>query len=277
VLAAYHSPVVAAEGQTGRGSRNSAWSLLLSHETPLPGPLSGGAMRVLDGRVEIPVANGIARVDWAGGGEVEVVGAPPPAKDATEWAVAPGDGRHRARVLDDGRLLLEKRCVRCRRGWRRAWKARLGGSAGALPVFSQTGVLVGAMDNRIYCLMRKNGHRVWTADLSSRLSSPLALLTTDSEPSKEGGSASGPSDREFLVVVPDDGSALVVFEPHSGLRVASFRAPGELWRLIGPPATTPDGRVVVLRQHGYRTAEAGLLVFDLVPGDPQLEAAEAVR
>jgi hypothetical protein len=249
-----------------------ALALHLVRAIPLPGPLPGGALRADGDRVLVPVAGGIVAADVAGRSAPELVAAPPgePPGEA-QWAVD-ADGRQRFAVRD-GRLVAQRRCERCSRGWRRSWRVRIPGDRHALPLPHEQSVFAGGLDNRVYALRQRNGHRLWTADVGGRISRPL-VLWQGSLPALEAGE--GPLELDLVLVVPDHGARLLALEAETGRRVASIDLSDAEGSLVGVPLVTSDGHIVAARQR-YAEGEADLLVWDLAPTDAANAAAERPR
>jgi hypothetical protein len=244
----------------------------LAAEIPLPGPLPGGGPRLIDGEIEIPVTGGVAQSGWAADSTPRLTQSDPRAGgkelEGTLWAVTP-DGRFRVGVMETGQILMQKRCGRCVKGWRKKWKLRVSGRASAPPLITDTRVFFGATDNRVYGLKRKNGHRVWEANVEGRASRRLELWRPP-----RGGIGQPPVESaleinlEVLLVVPDEGAGLIALDARTGTRVATFAVPEDGGTLVGPPLVTPDGKIVVARQN-YSPADAALMVFDLeLPPEP---------
>lgn len=248
--------------EDGRRSTAPQLTFRLATEIPLPGPLPGSGPRLVEDRVRIPVAGGLAESGWAadsvacieppGGGEPEA-----PGEATLEWVQAP-DGRARFAVTPDGFLVAQKRCGRCPAGWRRRWKLRVAGQGLAPPLVTEKRIFYGAMDNRVYGLKRRNGHRVWEADLEARVSRPLRVWRL---PPEDGG-----AERRLTLIlaVPGDGRGIVALDVRSGAKVASYALPEDGGTLVGAPVVTPDGRIVVARQK-YTPSDASLMVFNLTP------------
>jgi hypothetical protein len=240
---------------------------VLRGEVALPGPLPGAAPRLVGERIEIDVAGAVASTGWAAGAPLVLrdARAAEPVPPDSPWVEDPR-GRYRTRPLPDDRILTQRRCKRCRKGWHRAWKARVPGASQSPPALGEQRVYVGSRDNRVYALRLRNGHRVWTADLGERLSKPLVLWS----PRELAVEAQEPEQPlRLLLVVPAAGSRLIALDARSGRVVAEHRLEEAEGELVSAPLTTPDDRVVVARQ-SYARAEASLLVFQL---EPQLDEA----
>ena len=118
-------------------------SFILVTEIPLPGPLPEGQPELVEDRVRISVAGGSALTAWTVDAEPELSAVEPTDPDESDvdgWSFDPG-GKFRARVEPAGRLVVEKRCGRFCKGWKRAWKLRGAGIAQVPPVLT---------DHRIY-------------------------------------------------------------------------------------------------------------------------------
>jgi hypothetical protein len=245
----------------------------LVNEIPLPGPLPGGSPRLIAGDVAIPVAGSVALADWRASAAPRLDGsllarlaAEPTAQD---W-VESDDGRFRYRALPEGRIVAEKRCKRCKRGWRKRWSLRVAGSTLSPPLVTPRRIYFTAMDNRLYCLKRKNGHRVWSADVESRVTRGLVRWQVF-------GGIPGGRDRpelELILVVPDDRSEVQAWHAASGKRVATYPLGESGGRVVGVPLATPDGKLVLARQR-YAPGDASLLVLELGPPEPAAEPLES--
>ena len=225
-------------------------------EIALPGPLPAEGPRWEDGRIAIPVAGGLAfggedgrielREPSGAGSAGEPVG-------PSAWGVAP-DGAYRVTGLTSGWIVAEKRCRRCRNGWRRDWTLRVPGSSFATPLVTARRVYFGTTDNRVFSLKRRNGHRLWEAEVDGRASRAIALWESDLP-------TEGAAPLAALLVVPETGSALLALDVQSGEEVARFELE-ENEALVGGAVVTPGGDVVVARQ-SYDAQTASLIVLSL--------------
>ena len=231
------------DGAEGQGPNVS---FHLATEIGLPGPLlPGPGPRLVEGRLLTPVSAGMAACGWNEGAEVAMLPAPDPRieGDSAEeplWAVAP-DGRIRVSVLESGHLLAQKRCKRCRAGWRKKWKLRLSGGVPAPPLVTDDRVFFGALDNRVYSLKRKNGHRVWEIDVQGRASRSLERwqgTLLDAEQPDALPWEGEPVD--VVLVVPDHGGEILALDATSGAKIASYALAEDAGFLIGSPVLTPD-------------------------------------
>jgi hypothetical protein len=232
------------------------------NDIPLPGPLPGRGPRLVEGEIEIPVAGGVAMSGWLEGSVPRIVRQPPAGEaEPHEWSYSP-EGDFRCSVLDSGHILAQKGCGDCRKKWRKKWKLRVAGSDMAPPLLTDNRAFYGGLDNRVYCLKRRNGHRMWDSDIAGRVSQPLALWRSDGEV-------------ELIILVPDDGRSIIALHAATGSRTAAFDLPQNGGQLKGSPIVTTDGKIVVARQL-YAAAQASLMVFDLVePGEPQLNGQQS--
>jgi hypothetical protein len=126
-------------------------------------------------------------------------------------------------------------------------------------------VFFGALDNRVYSVKRKNGHRVWAADVGGRVSGALVLWSA--RPAGEDDPRPGAPGPAAILVVPDRRNRILALDPLSGTEVASFTLPDPESRLVGVPVKTPDGRIVAATQK-YAPTDASLLVLQLDPVVP---------
>lgn len=249
-----------------RGAAAPKMIFSLTAEIPLPGPLPEYGPRLVEERVRIPVAGGLAESGWAADSEVRVSPVEGIEKDPRDarsllWALAP-NGKARYALTEDGILLAQKRCKSCAVGWRQRWRLRVAGVGLAPPLVTDKRIFYGALDNRVYGLKRRNGHRVWAADLDGRVSRSLRLWQPPAgEAGPDGEAEETPP--SLILVVPDDGSGIVALDARSGAKVASYDLPDDGGELIGVPVVTPDGGIVVARQK-YTPTDASLMVFNLV-------------
>ena len=257
------------------------------YELPLPGPLPEGGPLLVDGRIEIPVDGGRVASGWEEAAELEWIeaGGDPAGTEDSPWVEDPS-GRTRFRTEADGRLLAQKRCKRCRDGWRKKWRLRVAGSTVAPPLVTETRVFFGALDNRVYCIKRRSGHRVWAIDVAGRVTRPLRIVTIHDLPaaepppaeedagtdtkkkkkkSKNASEAEVLRSIELLLLVPDHGSSIVALTVETGQKAAEYALPESEGTFKGSPLLTPDGKIVVARQK-YEASDASLLVLSLGPG-----------
>jgi hypothetical protein len=243
----------------------SQLAFVLLGEIALPGPLPGAAPRWTGSRIEIPVAGGIAALAPDPGAIPELLpaAAPEPAADAAaapdRWTVD-SRGRLRFGPLDGGFVVAEKRCNGCASGWKRRWKLRVPGSGAAPPLVHRGRVFFSALDNRIYCVKARNGHRVWAADVGGRVSERLVLAAA---PPGKGEK----TERDVVLAVPDDGSQLLGLDAKSGVQLARATFGPDEGSLVGVPLTVPGGKIAVARQK-YTETEASLLLYRLVEPEP---------
>jgi len=259
-------------------------SFIVLNDIPLPGPLPEGGPRLLDDRVRIPVAGGVVVTAWSEDAEPELLEEAseeePPADSASpEWALDPM-GKYRAGIQPGGRLITQKRCggFLCR-GWKRAWRLRVPGVTSVPPLITENRVYFGAKDNLVYSLRKKNGHRVWSADLGQRVSTRLILwdgeVVTPLELADDDPEA--PQRFRAILVRPDRGAELIALDARNGSVAATFQLEADGGKLKGLPLSTPDGRILLAREK-YNATEASLLVLALSrsapppePGDEETE------
>lgn len=236
----------------------------LVSDVAVPGPLDGAPLR-LDGqdRVAIPLESGdLVLVTAAGGGPLQVIANEDPDKVETAGAEAvsePGS-RRRFRVGAGGMLIAEK-CRRSpKRPCRRIWKLRIPGGATVPPLVSPGRVYVGALDNQVYALRPRNGHRIWTVDVGRRVSNPLALWEGELPLVRRDRSLTEPRSVRLVLVMPEGGNRLLALDARSGRKVAIFELPEGEGRLVGSPLPLPGGTIAVARQR-YAEREASLIVL----------------
>ena len=253
------------------GDRAPELAFAMLNEIALPGPLPGGSPRLLEGEVAIPVSGTMALADWRDAAtprlDSTLLGSVPAEPNPDAWFRF-DDGKYRYRALPEGRIVAEKRCKRCTRGWRKRWSLRVAGSTVSPPLITPTRIYFAALDNRLYCVKRKNGHRVWSADVESRVSRGLVRWQVF-------GGIPGGRDRpelELILVVPDDRAEVQAWHAASGKRVATFPLGDGGGRVVGVPLPTPDGKLLVARQR-YAPGDASLLVLELAAPDPAVSSA----
>lgn len=228
----------------------------------LPGPLSGEPPRWDDGRLLVPVSGGMVVVRPGDGVDVR------PGRDdrgddransgGRPWVVSE-DGLARYRTLPRGRVIAERR-ERPGDRWKRAWSLRVAGATLAPPLLSGPRLLFGSLDNQLYAVRARNGHRLWAVDLGERISRPLALWE-GTLPVREGGERKVIQAR-FVLVVPDGGGRLVAIDPHDGRSVATVELPDRDEWLAAPAVPLPDHSIALARQ-GFESSEAAVLVYAL--------------
>jgi len=247
-------------------------SFKLLTDIRLPGPLPDRGPRLVGDRIEIPVAGSIALTDWTTGEAPQLTPRDSAETDDAEdlpWALS-ADGRQRYRAMPDGWVLAQKRCQSCKKGWRKKWRLRVPGGAAVRPLVTQRRLFFGGRDNRVYCVKRRNGHRVWASDVKSRIVEPLVLW--NALPVLDP-TADLPGDFQLILAVASNGSEIAALSAGSGERVASFTLSEREGKLVGAPVATPDGRIVVARQK-YAASEASLMVLMLEPPDEPPEAPQ---
>ena len=252
--------------EAGRSAATPNLIFRLATEIALPGPLPDSGPRLVEGLVRIPVAGGLAESGWDSGSTARVQShggseTSPPDDPSLLWSLSP-NAKVRYTLTDDGFLLAQKRCRTCPAGWRKRWRLRVAGAGLAPPLVTEKRIYYGALDNRVYALKRRNGHRVWEADLEGRVSRSLRIWRP-AEPEDQAERAARAPSPALLLVVPDDGSAVVALDARTGAKVASYELPDDGGTLVGAPVVTPDGRIVVARQK-YTPEDASLMVFRLV-------------
>lgn len=240
-------------------------------EIPFPGPIGGRAPRI-DGEAWVLGTVKTMITVKVDSGDVETEAGSIPEDTGTLWAIGGRRDNRRFSVLPEGMVVAQKKCRRCEAGWKKSWKLRMGASTPAAPVTLGNRVFVGSVDNRVYGLKAKNGHRVWVADAGGRmLQSPTVWTGT------LDGAEPGAEPFSILLVIPDGDPRLLVLDPYDGKKLAeaSFRGSAALTR----PVVTADGRILVGRQ-GYDPSDAALVVLSVVPkatDDPDTETDAAAE
>jgi hypothetical protein len=246
----------------------------LEAEIPLPGPLPGDGPRLRDGLVEIDVVGGTLLTVPSTDAVPHLVARPTvddPAAESPRW-VEDVSGRFRYGVVSNQRVEAQRRCKRCKSGWKRRWRLRVPGNTRSHPLVAGSRVYFGALDNRVYGVKARNGHRVWVSDIGARVSQPLVGWEGEVPPAPPTED-SPPLRLSLILVVPDGGTRLVALESERGQHVAAVRLADGEGNLIGGPLTTPDGSIIVARQK-YAETEASLMVYRLLELRPHEPAPQ---
>jgi hypothetical protein len=217
-------------------------------------------------RVEIPVAGGVASMPVEPEAAVEIIRRDPgPEFDSEPWTISP-NGKRRYRTSEEGQVLSEKRCKKCESGWKKRWRHRLPGNRESPPLLHKKKLFIAAMDNLVYCVKAGNGHQLWTSDIGGRTSRPLVVWTAGN--SGWVSSSKSPLTPVVIFVVPDSGSELRALSADSGNRVARIALQRGEGTLVGVPAITPDGKILVAHQK-YAESEAALRIYVMdIPDAP---------
>lgn len=233
-------------------------------EIALPGPLPGRPLARDRERIAVPTSAGLALVTLDGR-RIEVVDGSGEgvSSAATEVRVRQRVYRYRAEA---GALVAERRCPRCRTGWSRCWRLAIPVSPTAAPLVVGQRIYVGGLDNRIYALKRRNGHRVWTAEVSGRVRAPLVHLPAPANPA-DGA----------VLAVPEGGRRLLALDQAGGRAVGSVELDLAVGSWSGAPLVTDDGRVAIARQ-SYDPSRAHLVLYEVsrsVPGSSTTSTSPA--
>jgi len=252
-------------------------------DIPVPGPLAGEALELADGSVRIPVVGGTVLTGWEEGAQPELLPGQSgqPAVTSDGWAYDPS-GKYRSRVTDDGRLVTERRCRTFCSGWNKIWRLRQAGVAVAPPLLTETRVYAGGSDNRVYSLRKKNGHRVWVADVGQRVVNGVALWKAPPPVDATSEASLMPPDFRAILANPGAGTELLALDTRTGQVAARFELAEDSGRLRGAPLVLPDGRIAVGREK-YNSQDASLMVLELgealqpsaTPTEPPAEDADA--
>lgn len=236
----------------------------LENDREVPGPLAGRPLRPdAQGGIAVPLeSGGLALVSDGGRGAVRLVAdevAPPADADPLAPVGEPGS-RRRFRITTEGMLVAEK----CRRSKKtrchKIWKLRVPGGATVPPAATKGRLYVGALDNQVYALRSRNGHRIWATDVGRRVSNPLSLWEGELPLARRDGSRTEPRKIRLVLVLPEGGSRLLALEARSGRKVAIFELPDGEGRLVGSPLVTAEGTIAVARQR-YTEREASLILL----------------
>lgn len=247
-----------------RGPAPPPVALEVDRRVPLPAPVVGGRIAVgRDGRLLLLLLDGwIAMNPWADVAPERLDDLPEGATlpDPTAWTEGGKRGRLRFRVDPDGVLRAERRCfLGGGDGFRGKWRLRLPGHPAGPPRAAGKSLYVGATDGRVYGLRARNGHRLWTRDLGSRVTRPLTLWAGDL-PVRDRRREIVDAPFRLIVAVPDDGRTLHVLDPHDGSDVGTWHPAGDEDRLVTGAVALSDGRIAVVRQ-GYRAGDVELLLL----------------
>ena len=215
-------------------------------EIPLPGPLPGDGPRLRGDLIEIGVAGGTVVTRPVPDATPQLIDSAFGRDPTVSW-VTDERQRTRFRSVPGGALEAQKSCRRCKTGWKRSWRLRVPGNTLVPPLVADRRVYIGALDNRVYSLKARNGHRVWTVDIGGRISTPLMLWRGEiPQPTPQDPLAT--RELTLILAVPASGSEMVALEGQGGRQVASMRLPEGGGKLVSGPLATPDGTVVVARQ-----------------------------
>lgn len=239
-------------------------SFELVGEIPLPGPLPGGGPQLVGGNVEIPVAGGVAVAPPEPGARATVSAGSGRDDVSDEWATD-ATSTFRVRSRPDGFIEAQRR-----RGqrWKKVWKLKLPGATAVPPLIHGNRVYIGALDNQIYCVKRKNGHRLWAVDVGGRISKALVWWQGEL-PAAPPAATARPI--EAILAITDNGSQMLALDAARGTILARVELPEGAGKLVHVPLAMPDGRVVVALQK-YSDAEAALLLYRLTAAPAAAEA-----
>jgi hypothetical protein len=228
-------------------------------EVPLPSTPTGRELSLAGGRLLVSLEGGTTAVELSGQMTATPEESfPMPTASPSEWVLSE-DGGFRVRTRPEGRVDAE-RLGRLSRKWKAAWSLRVPGATRAPALVLGERVLFGSVDNQVYCVRRKNGHRLWAADLDDRISSPLAAWRGEVSDRPAAGRVRASPIWETVLVVPDGGASLFALDVYDGSRLATFEIASGDGMLATAPLVLPDGRVVVART-SYASGAAALLVL----------------
>ncbi len=241
-----------------KGPAPPALVFKVAGEVALPAAPTGGDPSLEGGRLLVPVEGGRASIDFADPSSARLEEASPAAEETSPPWVLSDDGTFRVRTLPAGRVEAEKKGIFLHR-FRHDWSLRVAGATPAPPLIMGPRVMFGSVDNQVYGVRRKNGHRLWAADLDDRVSKPLAGWHRKL-PMPAGSVPPMPDvDVEMVLVVPDGGALLVALDVYDGSRLGAFEVPSAKGMFVSGPVVLGDGRIAVARAN-YGLG-GGALVF----------------
>lgn len=228
---------------------------------PLPGPLPRTPLSIREHAVLVAVAGGWAEVPFDRRAATLGANAPSAAEPAA-WVTAP-DGKFRYRVGEDGRSLLAEKASRLARdGWSRAWRLRVASSIPSAPVLLGRRLCFATAGDEVGCLRADNGHRLWSADVGSRVSRPLEIWHGTLPIWNRRTNRVTQEPLEVLLAVPDRGDAIVALDAWDGSVLATETlTAAEGWLVTGARVVGP-AEVAIARQ-GYVDEDGALLLYRL--------------
>jgi hypothetical protein len=228
---------------------------------PLPGPLPAAPLALREHAVVVAVAGGWASV--ALDDPTPTLGATPPTPpDPRAWVLA-DDGKQRYRVSDDGRVLLSETASRfARDGWSHAWKIRVASTIAAAPLVVGRRLCFATAGDEVVCLRGDNGHRLWSADVGSRVTRPLELWRGTLPIWNRRTNRVTQEALEVLIAVPDRGDAVLALDAWNGdvLATETLTA-AEGWLVTGAKVVGPAD--VAIARQGYADEDGALLLYRL--------------
>ena len=237
----------------------------------LPGPLPDGRLELVDGRIRLAVAGGVAWMTPDPGSAATITGENPeespntaePAPATMGWVVAP-DGEMRFGIDAEGRIVGQRLSSLSKGKWKKEWMIRSPRATKTPPLLVGPRLFYTGVDDRIYAVRASNGHRLWAIDVGEPVSRPLVWWRCSVPVMDPMLQRPLPVFIDILLLVPDGGGALVAYDLYDGAALGRFVLPADQGWLTTPPAVIDDTRVVVARQ-GYVPEEAGLEIFALQP------------
>lgn len=243
-----------------KGQTPPAIVFKLVAEIPLPASPTGQEPVLDGGRLLVPVEGGVAAVEFANSVAVLLEGAEPASPEAASAWVLSDDGKSRVRTLPAGRVEAQKKGLIFRR-FRHDWSLRAPGATLAPAIIMGGRVLYGSLDNQVYCVRRKNGHRLWAVDLDDRISRPLAAWHGKLPVGAAPGRPATEVEIEMALVVPDGGATLFAIDVYDGSRLGAFQVPSGKGMLASGPIVLAGGRVAVTRTN-YGSGGGSLLLLE---------------
>jgi hypothetical protein len=228
---------------------------------PLPGPLPRVELAIRDHAVLVAVEGGFATVPLDD--PAPALGAVPPAPSEPALWIVSEDLKLRYRVLEDGRTLLAEKASRLARdGWRRAWRIRAASAIPAPPVLVGRRLCFATAGDEVSCLRADNGHRLWAADVGSRVTRPLELWQGTLPIWNRRTNRVTQEPLDVLIAVPDRGDVLIALDAwDGGVLATETLTSAEGWLVTGARVVGP-AEVAIARQ-GYVDEDGALLLYRL--------------
>ncbi len=242
-----------------KGQTPPALVIKVVGEVALPASPTGEPLSLEGNRVFVPVRGGTASVDLAEPMTARLEDATAPAADAPSPWVVSADGNYRVRTLPAGRVEAEKRGM-FRHRFGSQWSLRAPGATPAVPLIMGRRVFFGSVDDQLYCVRRKNGHRLWAVDLEDRISKPVAAWHRRLAMPATASGTTPDVDVEMVLVVPDGGASLLALDVYDGSRLGSYEVPAGKGTLATSPLVLPDGRIAIARE-SYGSGAGALLLL----------------
>jgi len=122
------------------------------------------------------------------------------------------------------------------RSGRARWSVRAAAAVVAGPQVYRGQVLLQSLDNYVYCLRARNGHEVWRARTSGRLTRPAVFF------------------RDRVLVIPDGAAAVTALDLYDGSPAGTWALNAERGRFVAGPALAGD---LLIAAHAGEGSRAG--------------------